>query len=83
MKSKLDEVTEMIDGITSDSSVPRNIRKTLIDAKTRLQSSEEINIKVSAAIYLIESVIDDINIPAHARTQTWAILSALESLKTK
>ncbi|MBI5046596.1 UPF0147 family protein [Candidatus Micrarchaeota archaeon] len=47
--------------------------------KARLDANEEMNVKISAAIYLIESVSDDINMPAHARTQIWAIMSALES----
>ncbi|MBI2079486.1 UPF0147 family protein, partial [Candidatus Micrarchaeota archaeon] len=37
--------------------------------------------KVSAAVYLIDSSTDDINMPAHARTQIWAIISSLESIK--
>ena len=83
MSSSINEVTEMIDGVAGDPSVPRNIRKTLTDAKDRLLSKEEDNIKVSAATYLIESISDDVNMPAHARTQIWAIISALESIKSK
>ena len=81
MEAKLSVITEMIDNVVSDSNVPKNIRKILTDAKDRLNGPEEIVVKISAAIYLIESISDDINMPAHARTQIWAIMSALEGIK--
>lgn len=81
MEPKLQDAADLIDSVVNDSTVPKNIRKTLGDAKQRLQASEELNVKVSAAIYLIESISDDINMPAHARTQIWAVISALESAK--
>jgi uncharacterized protein (UPF0147 family) len=77
----MNEVSEMLGGLVSDSTIPKNIRKALSEAKDRLDSEEEMNVKVSAAIYLIESITEDINMPAHARTQIWAIMSALESQK--
>ena len=81
MEAKIRQVNEMIDMLINDSTVPKNIRKTLSDAQSRLKTGEEINVRVSAAVYLIESISEDINMPSHARTQLWSIISALESLK--
>jgi hypothetical protein len=78
---KINEIIEMMAAIANDSTVPKNIRKAVNDAKIRLESNEENNVKVSAAIYMIDSISDDINMPAHARTQIWGIVSALESAK--
>lgn len=74
------DISGMVENLVNDTTIPKNIRKALSEAKTRLDSGEEKSVKVSAAIYLIESISDDINMPAHARTQIWAIMSALESL---
>ena len=74
------EVSDMIDALINDTSVPKNIRRALSEAKVRLDGNEETRVRVSAAIYLIGSVSEDINMPAHARTQIWAIMSALESI---
>jgi len=82
-EKNLQETVEMMSAIISDVTVPKNIRKAISDAKIRLESQEELNVKVSAAIYLIDSVSDDINMPPHARTQIWAIVSSLESAKMK
>ena len=78
--TNLDSTREMLDALVNDTTIPKNIRKALTEAKARLEGNDEINVKISAAIYLIESVSDDINMPAHARTQIWAIMSNLESL---
>jgi len=75
------EISEMLSSLVNDSTIPKNIRKALSDAKVRLDSDEEANVKISAAVYLIESITEDINMPPHARTQIWAIMSALESQK--
>ncbi len=81
MESKIQPVIEMIDAVLEDSSVPKNIRKALADAKMRLRGNEDVIVRVGAAIYLIEPVSEDVNMPAHARTQIWAIISALEAVK--
>lgn len=82
MEQKVAEVIEMIDNVGGDTSVPKNIRRALSEAKERLKGADELSTRVSAAVYAIEAVSEDINMPMHARTQIWAILSALESIKT-
>lgn len=83
MDPKVNEIITMLENLTEDNSIPKNIRKVLSDACTRLKSDEEQIVKASAAVYLIESISEDINMPAHARTQIWGVISALESLKVK
>lgn len=80
-EQKVSEIVGMLETLVGDLSIPKNIRKALNDAKQRLASQDEINVKVSAAVYLIDSISDDINMPAHARTQIWGVISALESIK--
>ena len=80
MTMSINEISEMLETLITDTSIPKNIRRALTDAKARLDSAEEKNVKVSAAIYLIEGISEDVNMPAHTRTQIWAIMSALESL---
>jgi uncharacterized protein (UPF0147 family) len=79
MAMEIHDISSMLETLINDTSIPKNIRKALSEAKMRLDSNDEKGTKVSAAIYLIESISDDINMPAHARTQIWAIMSALET----
>ncbi len=83
VEKKVAEVIELIDTVGEDTSVPKNIRRALAEAKDRLRGADELSTKVSAAVYAIEAVSEDINMPMHARTQIWTILSALESIKTQ
>jgi uncharacterized protein len=77
------DVSAMLDNLVNDTSIPKNIRRALSEAKSRLDSSDEKSVKISAAIYVVESIAEDINMPAHARTQVWAIMSALETLNER
>ncbi|MCX6769742.1 MAG: UPF0147 family protein [Candidatus Micrarchaeota archaeon] len=81
MEKKVAEVVGLIDAVGEDTSVPKNIRRALAEAKEKLRGSEELSTRVSSAVYSIEAVSEDINMPMHARTQIWTILSALESIK--
>ncbi len=79
--ASVEEIIELINGVIEDSSVPKNIRKAMSEAKERLRTDDEQVVKVSAAIYSLESVAEDVNMPPHARMQIWSIMSELESLK--
>jgi len=83
MMMDIQQISGMIEDLVNDTSIPKNIRRALSEAKTRLDSGDEKSVKVSAAIYVIESITEDINMPAHARTQIWAIMSALETLNER
>jgi uncharacterized protein (UPF0147 family) len=83
MEMKLTEVSEMVGNLLNDPTIPKNIRRALNEAKERLDGQDENSVKISAAIYVIESITEDINMPPHARTQIWAIISALETLNEK
>ncbi len=79
--SSVEEIIGIMDEVLEDSSVPKNIRKAVGDAKQRLQSDDDLVVKVSSAIYSIESITEDVNMPPHARMQIWSIISELEALK--
>jgi uncharacterized protein len=79
--ASVEDIILLIEEVVEDSSVPKNIRKALSDAKERLRTDDEQVVKVSAAIYSLESVAEDVNMPPHARMQIWSIMSELESLK--
>ncbi len=83
MFMEIREISGMIDDLVNDTTIPKNIRRALSEAKSRLDSGDERSVKISAAIYVIESITEDINMPAHARTQIWAIMSALETLNER
>ena len=80
-EEKLRQIASLMDIVINDTSIPKNVRKSVSDAKEKLLSQEELIVKTSAAVYALDEVTNDINMPAHARTQVWTILSALESIR--
>lgn len=78
---KLRQIASLMDFVVNDTSIPKNVRKCVSDAREKLLSNDELIVKTSGAVYALEEVSNDINMPAHARTQIWTILSALESIR--
>jgi len=80
-EKQIKQIISLMENLVNDSSIPKNIRKNVKDAKDRLSTEDEPVVKASSAIYLLSEVSEDINMPIHARTQIWTILSALETIR--
>ncbi|MCL5405052.1 MAG: UPF0147 family protein [Candidatus Marsarchaeota archaeon] len=85
---KKDEVAELIkqanaqmDMLINDTSVPKNVRTAISEAKAKLNEQGEYSVRASSAIYNLDAVSNDINLPPQARTIIWSVLSTLESIK--
>jgi len=79
---KLEEIAKVLDQLIEDTSVPRNIRRSAEEAKqTLLDKEKDIGVRVSSAIYILEEISNDRNLPLHARTLVWNIASELETVK--
>tara|TARA_Y100000310_G_scaffold343831_2_gene453356 strand:- start:12141 stop:12425 length:285 start_codon:yes stop_codon:yes gene_type:complete len=84
IKQQIEYTVELMESIMEDNSVPRNIRKTIDDAKQKITSKEDtLNVNISNAIYLMEDISNDINMPSHTRTEIWTIISELEAIREK
>lgn len=77
---KIKQIVTLIDMVLHDMSVPRNVKRAMEDAKRRLNEKEDPVVRAGGAIYSLEGLSEDVNLPPHARTQIWQILSALESI---
>ena len=80
-EKQLKQIMSLMENLVSDTSIPKNIRKNVKEARDRLATNEEPVMRASSAIYSLSEVGEDINMPIHARTQIWTILSALETIR--
>lgn len=79
---KLLQIVEVLNQVIEDTSVPRNIRRSAEEARnTLLNEKEEIGVRVGSAIYILEDISNDRNLPTHARTLIWNVSSELETVK--
>ncbi len=74
-------VTDYLDYLAEDTSIPRNIRKGASDAKARLLDTKEpMDIRATSAIVILEDLANDPNIPLQGRTIIWQAISQLETM---
>ena len=76
----IDEVCEILDYIMENNTVPRNIREAASDSKELLNDTEQDqSVRISTVLGKLDEISNDPNIPVHARTLIWEILSKLEA----
>jgi len=79
---KLDDVLVEIEETLKDHSIPRRIKDGLRDIKDDLAKPEpELALRATSAVYALDELSNDVNIPMHAKTMLWDIISDLEALK--
>ncbi|MCK5291094.1 MAG: UPF0147 family protein [Thermoplasmata archaeon] len=79
---KLRQVMDVLDQLAEDTSVPRNIRRGAGEAKDLLLKEEDaLDVRVASAIFMMDELANDPNIPLHGRTLIWNIISQLETVK--
>ena len=75
-----ENVTQVLEQVSKDRTVPRNIRLKCEESIKILQNSkEELAIRINTVISMLDEVSNDPNIPMYTRTQVWNIVSMLES----
>ena len=80
--AKLKQIIEVLDQLAEDTSVPRNIRRGATSAKERLQQNKEaMDVRAASAVFILDELANDPNIPLHGRTLIWNIISQLEMIK--
>jgi uncharacterized protein len=71
-------LAELID----DASVPRNIRRGAQAARDELAKPRvALDVRIASAVYVLDDLANDPNLPTHGRTAIWSIISNLESLQ--
>jgi uncharacterized protein len=75
-------VLSKIDDVSTDYSMPKRIKVVLAQIKSDLsRGSSEKDVVITSAIYALDEITNDVNIPMHAKTVIWNIISELEALK--
>ena len=81
MDSQIIEVCEILDYIADNNTVPRNIREAARESSSLLKDEEQDqSIRISTVLGKLDEISNDPNIPVHARTLIWEVLSKLESI---
>jgi len=77
----LNELILLINELTEDRSVPRNVKDQLKTInEILLDDSREKNISISEAKEILAELTEDQNLQTFSRTQLWNISSMLEEI---
>ncbi|MFA4819695.1 MAG: UPF0147 family protein [Candidatus Aenigmatarchaeota archaeon] len=79
----METISKILDEISEDRTVPRNIRNMVQEAKNNLNGKQELAVRINSAISILDEVSNDSNIPTYTRTQIWNIVSMLEVMNEK
>ncbi len=80
-EEKLQQVAEIMERVSEDMSVPRNIRRAAKEAKESLLEGDDPIVSASSAISVLDEISNDPNMPVHTRTTIWNALSVLETVR--
>ncbi|MBN2067376.1 MAG: UPF0147 family protein [Candidatus Diapherotrites archaeon] len=83
LKKELQQLLEVMEEILQDRSVPRNIRAVIEEAMHKIDEKHPKGEDFSTAIYLLDDISNDINMPTHTRTDIWESISKMEAIKEK
>ncbi|WAI01243.1 UPF0147 family protein [Methanogenium organophilum] len=71
----------MLQHMMEDSTIPRNIRRVADDTrKVLMDESQTLGLRAATAISMIDEISNDPNMPVHARTRIWELVSQLETI---
>lgn len=72
---------DVLERITNDDTVPRNIRRTADNMKNTLSNERESpSIRAAMVISKLDEIGNDPNVPIHTRTLIWGLSSQLETI---
>jgi uncharacterized protein (UPF0147 family) len=75
------EVLSLLDEMSQDTSVPKNVRKNAQDAKIKMENAKtSLDIRCATAISMLDEISNDPNVPSHGRASLYTIISKLEAL---
>ncbi|HZY92620.1 MAG TPA: UPF0147 family protein [Thermoplasmata archaeon] len=78
----LSPILESLNQLVDDASVPRNIRRGAQAARDELNKPRApLDVRVASAVYVLDDLANDPNLPMHGRTAIWSLISSLESLQ--
>ncbi len=79
-----DESLKILDELLADFSIPRNIRKNIQNIRTKLASDKTpIDVRAASSVISLDEIVNDPNMPPHARTAVYMIMGKLEIVQKK
>jgi uncharacterized protein (UPF0147 family) len=77
------EIIQLIEEIMNDRGVPRNIKGSLEESISVLNSTGSEEEKIAHVTSLLDDASTDPNVSAHTRTRIWNVVSVVEEINNR
>ncbi len=81
VKAELEDIIYLLDMLLTDVMIPKNAKNILANIKSIVETDSKNIIKLSEAIYGLQDVSEDPNLPLNAKSEVWQLLNKLEKIK--
>ena len=77
-ETRIKQIVEVLDQLSEDTSVPRNIRRGAKESKELLLNTNvALDVRTAKSSEILDELANDPNIPLHGRTLIWNIINML------
>lgn len=71
-----------IDEALREQAIPKRVKLVLERARKEIAGDKkDADVALTTAIYDLDEIVNDVNIPMHSKTVIWDLISNLESIK--
>ncbi|MBM3308851.1 MAG: hypothetical protein FJY77_01225 [Candidatus Altiarchaeales archaeon] len=78
----VDVLSSRLDEAIKDPAIPKRVKVILEKVKVEVRDKKkDADISLTTAIYELDEIVNDVNIPMHSKTVIWDLIGSLESLK--
>jgi len=81
LTQQIESLKSMIEEVLKDRGIPKNIRAIIENVKSKISSEKPASEDFSSAIYALDDISNNINMPTYTRTSIWEIISEMERIK--
>jgi len=78
---EVQDVKDLIDILLGDVMIPKNVKNILQNIGAIIERDNKNVVKLSEAIYGLQDISEDPNLPLNAKSDVWQLLNKLEKLK--
>ncbi|VVB60946.1 Uncharacterised protein [uncultured archaeon] len=83
-EADITQIIEILQDLSIDRKVPRNVRSVIEDARKELMRTEEnLATKINTTVSMLDEISNDPNIQSFTRTQIWNVVSMLEAVEAE
>jgi hypothetical protein len=81
-QARINQAMTVLQNISETVTVPRNIRKTIKEIMTDLQTGKNrLGVTAANSVAILTEISEDPNLPIFARVKIYAAISALENIR--